>query len=83
MTYPEMGVDPTPPGWHPDPWRQAQYRWWDGAEWTFQTWGAAPPQPSRTGCLVVFVGVIVIVVIIWAVVAYARVKGVQCSSGQC
>ena len=24
----------TPPGWYPDPWRQATWRWWDGVAWT-------------------------------------------------
>lgn len=24
---------PTPPGWYPDPWRVATYRWWDGRAW--------------------------------------------------
>jgi len=23
-----------PPGWYPDPWRQARARWWDGRRWT-------------------------------------------------
>jgi uncharacterized protein DUF2510 len=23
-----------PPGWYPDPWGVAPYRWWDGATWT-------------------------------------------------
>jgi len=23
-----------PPGWYPDPWRQATWRWWDGRTWT-------------------------------------------------
>lgn len=23
-----------PPSWQPDPWRQAELRWWDGREWT-------------------------------------------------
>jgi hypothetical protein len=23
-----------PPGWFPDPWRQAGFRWWDGTQWT-------------------------------------------------
>ena len=26
--------DSAPPGWYPDPWRVAPYRWWDGASWT-------------------------------------------------
>lgn len=26
-----------PPGWYPDPWRQAPLRWWDGREWTANT----------------------------------------------
>lgn len=25
---------PSPPGWYPDPWRIAQFRWWDGRAWT-------------------------------------------------
>ncbi len=32
-----------PPGWHPDPWRLASMRWWDGRQWTGYTW---PPQPG-------------------------------------
>jgi membrane protease YdiL (CAAX protease family) len=37
-----------PPGWYPDPWRQATWRWWDGAGWSPYTdeWfahGSAPP----------------------------------------
>ncbi len=30
---------PTVPvgGWHPDPWGQATWRWWDGASWTEHT----------------------------------------------
>ena len=31
-----------PPGWHPDPWRLASMRWWDGSQWTGYTW----PTPS-------------------------------------
>jgi len=31
-----------PPGWHPDPWRLAAWRWWDGGRWTELT------APSRT-----------------------------------
>lgn len=68
---------------HPDPWRQAQYRWWDGAEWTVQTWVRCATATLPNRLPVVVVGVVFIAVIIWAVVAYARVKGVQCSYGQC
>jgi RsiW-degrading membrane proteinase PrsW (M82 family) len=25
---------PAPAGWYPDPWGQARWRWWDGAQWT-------------------------------------------------
>lgn len=26
-----------PPGWHPDPWGQAAWRWWDGSAWSHHT----------------------------------------------
>jgi hypothetical protein len=32
-----------PPGWHPDPWRQHQLRWWDGVQWTGYAW---PPDTA-------------------------------------
>lgn len=32
-----------PPGWHPDPWRLAALRWWDGTTWTGHVSGP-PPQ---------------------------------------
>jgi hypothetical protein len=34
-----------PPGWKPDPGGQHQFRWWDGAQWTEQTWSQPPPAP--------------------------------------
>jgi membrane protease YdiL (CAAX protease family) len=40
-----------PPGWYPDPWRQAWWRWWDGVSWTGYTdqWNAAArPASERT-----------------------------------
>ncbi len=30
-------------GWYPDPWKQAELRWHDGADWTGQVHGDAPP----------------------------------------
>ena len=38
-----------PPGWHSDPWKLAQWRWWDGESWTgytdrwYRTAAAYPP----------------------------------------
>lgn len=34
------------PGWYRDPWRHAESRWWDGAQWTHWT---HPPAPIRPG----------------------------------
>lgn len=31
------GAGLTGPGWHPDPWRVARLRWWDGGQWTSHT----------------------------------------------
>ena len=31
-----------PPGWHPDPWRLASLRWWDGSTWTGHVSGPPP-----------------------------------------
>jgi len=35
-----------PPGWHPDPSGQQQWRWWDGTRWTDHTWSDPPPPPA-------------------------------------
>ena len=35
-----------PAGWQPDPRGQHQFRWWDGARWTEQTWRQAPTAPG-------------------------------------
>ncbi len=46
MTY--SGWEPTPPpmpppGWHPDPSGQNQFRWWDGTRWSQHTWNEGAP----------------------------------------
>lgn len=47
------GAQPAqPPGWHPDPWNRAQWRWWDGVRWSASTappGGSAAPTPTPTG----------------------------------
>jgi Domain of unknown function (DUF4328)/Protein of unknown function (DUF2510) len=35
---------PPPPGWYPDPWREAPWRWWDGGAWTPHT--SQPQRPT-------------------------------------
>lgn len=30
-----------PAGWYPDPWRQGEYRWFDGSDWTPQVSASA------------------------------------------
>jgi hypothetical protein len=36
-------TSPAPAGWHPDPWKQAELRWFDGAQWT----GHVHPAPAN------------------------------------
>lgn len=40
-----MTDQPPQQGWHPDPWSQASYRWWDGTQWTEHTHTAQVPPP--------------------------------------
>ena len=42
------------PGWYPDPWKQAPYRFWDGSGWSAQVGAAGqsrvsqvPPHPPK------------------------------------
>ncbi len=35
------------PGWYPDPWRAAAWRWWDGRTWTAHVAQAAPERKPR------------------------------------
>lgn len=39
---PNAGGAPPPAGWHADPWGDATWRWWDGAQWTGYTDRTAP-----------------------------------------
>jgi Protein of unknown function (DUF2510) len=41
IPHPEM----VPPGWHPDPSGQYQFRWWNGSRWTEHTGGDDSPAP--------------------------------------
>jgi hypothetical protein len=39
----------SPPGWYPDPWRQALMRWYDGTHWTgYQYDPLSAPAPPTT-----------------------------------
>lgn len=41
------GAEPPPgPGWYPDPWGLAPYRWWSGSSWDAAV-SPEPPSPSR------------------------------------
>jgi len=37
VVHDPVTVTTAPPGWYPDPWRQATWRWWDGNGWTAYT----------------------------------------------
>jgi hypothetical protein len=50
VTY--SGWEPTPlpmppPGWHPDPSGQYQFRWWDGTRWSEHTSNGVTPVPGE------------------------------------
>ncbi|MGZ4690263.1 MAG: CPBP family glutamic-type intramembrane protease [Acidimicrobiia bacterium] len=53
MGNPMTVTTSAPPGWYPDPWRLAFWRWWDGASWTVYTeqWFAPPPTAPTDGQL--------------------------------
>jgi hypothetical protein len=36
-----------PPGWYPDPWKQAAQRFWDGTQWTHRIAGGGAPYPTE------------------------------------
>ena len=39
------------PGWYPDPWQQADWRWWDGRAWTGQLAASPRKKPFLPGWL--------------------------------
>ncbi len=39
----------TPPGWYPDPWFVAPWRWWDGTQWTGSLTGPVFAGLAQTG----------------------------------
>src|SRR5438477_9159606 len=43
------------PGWHPDPAHIAQFRWWNGNEWTAHVYNAASAIPHDKSVGVAFV----------------------------
>jgi Protein of unknown function (DUF2510) len=43
VLIPHPGI--VPPGWHPDPSGQYEFRWWDGSRWTELTSGRDSPAP--------------------------------------
>jgi CAAX protease family protein len=53
VTTPTTTAPPAPPGWYPDPWRHAWWRWWDGVAWTPYTelTVAAAREPVEPGQL--------------------------------
>jgi hypothetical protein len=51
-----MTPDSVPPGWYPDPWGLAAYRWWSGSSWEAPVSGSPEPRHrGRTARAVAFV----------------------------
>ena len=66
---------PKPPGWYPDPYRQAPFRWWDGTNWSQQT-SQGQPQTSDGGSK----GWKLFLIITAAIVAAVVILVVGCSA---
>lgn len=77
----ESSARRSPPGWYPDPWAgpRKQYRWWDGTDWSNDTYGVGQAGRSSTpkwvwafsalsAVLVIPVGVVVVVYVVGALV---------------
>lgn len=62
MQQPPSAGAPARPGWYPDPWRQGQWRWWDGWTWTCHV-QVRPKKPALPGWLSVPVLVASVVVV--------------------
>jgi Protein of unknown function (DUF2510) len=53
-----------PPGWYPDPWGEAAYRWWNGSSWAPP---ASPlPQPRHRGRSLLGVGFLVTAAVLFS-----------------
>lgn len=67
------------PGWHPDPWRQQPWRWWDGASWTHHvhSGGSQSAQPRVTSWMSVpvILGSIVAILNILLTIGFAPIPG--------
>lgn len=68
----------TAPGWYDDPWRQCQYRYWDGTAWTANVSGAplaasGPQAPQRARKSKV--GLVVVVLALVSVCGCASLAG--------
>jgi len=63
VTWPPSQPVLPPPGWYPDPWRAAAWRWWDGRVWTPYASGPvrveqAPKGPGIKGGGIAAVGIV-------------------------
>jgi uncharacterized protein DUF2510 len=64
-----MDVEPSgserAPGWFPDPWQVAPYRWWDGGSWTVAI-SAEPPLEKRRPAVLAALVISLTVLCAWA-----------------
>lgn len=58
----------TEPGWYPDPWKVAPWRWWDGTGWTAQLARKEenkPRQPSWLSVPVITASLVTVPLVVW------------------
>lgn len=54
----------SPPGWYPDPWAQANQRYWDGTQWTGHiTAPTSPAGPRAKASTARTVGIVVLAIL--------------------